>query len=171
MLDETGAARDFAADSRFPPANGNTIAGLRDTNPGEARCVAKTLQVCEPFVSTATRYNRDGDTSNPESLDDPADVCHALGSECVYKQASFPDRHSYHPIEATEAECLSDPDHDTNLFGHLVCSFNFYWRNVFAECYDGELFGFRPACFQCTVQPPAFCPHLCCRSTAPPRLA
>ena len=131
-----------------------------DGSKGSSRCVAKDVATCEAFETTASRYNREGDsddpssTSNPDNLPDPRATCEALGP-CVYRQASFPDYGDYKPLPGvTEAECLSDPDHGTNRFGHRECFFNFYWRSVFPECNDGELYGYRPHCYQCSIQAP-----------------
>lgn len=54
----------------------------------------------------------------------------------------------------TEAQCLADTDHDTNLFGHKDCYFEFNWRAAFSECYDGELIGMRQACDKCVIAGP-----------------
>ena len=125
-----------------------------DGTKGSSSCVAKETATCEAFETPAGRYNRDGDDSNPENSADPATTCENLGP-CVYHQASFPEYSNYKPlVGVTEAECLADTAHETNRFGHRQCYFNFDWRNVFSECNDGELYGYRPYCYQCVVTAP-----------------
>lgn len=125
-----------------------------DGTKGSSSCVAKATATCEAFETTASRYNREDDDSNPENLADPVATCENLGP-CVYHQAPFPSYGNYKALNGvTEAECLADTAHQTNRFGHKQCHFNMNWRNVFSECNDGELYGYRPYCYECVVTAP-----------------
>lgn len=148
----------------YVPGGTMTYDGARgtDSDPDAGSCVARAKSTCESFETTAGRYNRneddddtdDSEFSNPDGLADPQATCEALGP-CIYKQAEFPSFSTYKALPGvTESQCIGDPDHGTNRFGHKDCYFHFYWRNVFSECYDGALYGFRPLCYSCVIQAP-----------------